>query len=195
VQRDELERTAAIYTHLRGALAIPAGLLFVLAALGNEQVGPFRHDWVFLACLAALGGAYALIAGAYRRHYGRVSPSAEQQLRAILTIALAVAVVLGGSLLLRSRAGFSLDLPVNAIAATFALVMLASYAIARVLRAHHAAVYGALLVAGALPVWHGEDPSNTGLVMCGAAVIACGVLDHLAFKRTFGPRKLPALDG
>jgi hypothetical protein len=195
VQRDELERTAAIYTYLRGALAIPAGLLFMLAALGNEQVGPFRHDWVFLACLAALGGAYALIARGYRRHYGRVSPSGEQQLRAALVIALAVAVVLGGSLLLRSRAAWSLDLPVNAIAVTFAIVMLASYTIGRVLRPHHAAVYGTLLAAGALPVWHGEDPSNVGLVMCGAAVIACGVLDHFAFTRTFGPRKLPAVDG
>ena len=192
MQRDELERTAAIYTHLRGALAIPAGLLFGLAALGNEQVGPFRHDWVFLACLAALGGAYALIARAYRRHYGRVSPSGEQQLRSVVALVLAVALVYGGSLLLRSRAGFSLDLPVNPIAVTFAIVMLASYAIARVLRPHHAAVYGTLLAAGALPVWQGEDPSNVGLVLCGAAVIACGVLDHLAFTRVFGR---PALDG
>jgi hypothetical protein len=195
VERRQLERTAAIYTHLRGALAIPAGLLFILAALGNWRVGPFRHDWVFVACLLAIGGAYLLAARAYQRHYGRVSPSAGQQLRDVAVVGLAVAVVVGGSLLLRSRAGFSLDLPVNAIAATFALVMLASYAIARVLRPHHAAVYGALLVAGALPFWHGEDPSNLGLVMCGAAVIACAVLDHLAFMRTFGPRKLPALDG
>ena len=30
------------------------------------------------------------------------------------------------------------------------------------------------------------------LVLCGVAVIVCGVLDHIAFTRTFGP---PALDG
>jgi hypothetical protein len=192
VQRRELERRAAIHTHLRGALAIPAGLLFVLAALGNEQVGPLRHDWVFLAGMAALGGAYALIARAYRRHYGHVSPSPEEQVRSLVALVLAVAVVFGGSLLLRSRAGFSLDLPVNPIAVTFAIVMLASYALARVLRPHHAVVYGTLLVAGALPVWNGADPSNTALVLCGAAVIACGVLDHLAFTRTF---PAPAVDG
>ena len=192
MQREELERRAAIHTHLRGALAIPAGLLFVLAALGNEAVGPLRHDWVFLVCMAALGGAYVLIARAYRRHYGHVSPSAEQQVRAAVALVLAVAVVFGGSLLLRSRASFSLDLPVNAIPVTFAIVMLASYALGRVLRPHHAVVYGTLLVAGALPVWDGEDPSNTGLVLCGAAVIACGVLDHLAFARTF---PAPAADG
>ena len=117
--------------------------------------------------------------------------SAEHHLRAAATLAIAGVVVFGGSLLLRSRAGFSLDLPVNAIAVTFALVMLGSYAIGGALRLHHGVVYGALLLAGALPVWGGEDPSNVGLVLCGAAVIVCGALDHLAFTRTFGP---PALD-
>jgi len=187
MERRELERTAWAYTHLRGLTAIPGGLLFMLAALGNWQVGPFRHDWVFLACVLAIGGAYALIARAYRERYGHVTPSTEQQLRAAAAIALGFAVVLGGSLLLRSRAGFSLDLPVNAIAVTFAIVMLATYAIGGVLRPHHFAVYGTLLAAGALPVWHGEDPANIGLVMCGACVVAAGVLDHLAFARTFPP--------
>ena len=192
MQRDELERTAAIYTHLRGALAIPAGLLFVLAALGNWQVGPFRHHWVFVAGVVATGVTYRLIAREYRRRYGRATPSGEQQLRSAAAVVLAVAVVVGGSLLLRSRAAWSLDLPVNPIAVTFAIVMLAAYAIGRVLRPHQVAVYGTLLVAGALPVWHGEDPGNAGLVMCGVAVIACGVLDHLAFTRVFAR---PALDG
>ncbi len=191
MERKQLERTAATYAHLRGVLAIPAGLLFILSALGNSRVGPFRHDWVFIACLLALGGAYLLVARAYQQRYGRASPSGEQQLRAAATVVLAIAVVAGGSLLLRSRAGFSLDLPVNAIAVTFALVMLAAYAIGEAFRPHHGVVYGALFVAGALPVWGGEDPSNVGLVLCGAAVIVCGVLDHLAFTRTFGP---PALD-
>ena len=191
MERRQLERTTAAYTHLRGVLAIPGGLLFILAALGNWQVGPFRHDWVFLACVLALGGAYLLIARAYRERYGRISPSPEQQLRMAAALALGVAVVLGGSLLLRSRAGWSLDLPVNAIAVTFAIVMLAAYAIGGVLRPHHGVVYGALFVAGALPVWHGEDPANVGLVLCGCAVIVCGLLDHLAFTRTF---PAPALD-
>ena len=106
-------------------------------------------------------------------------------------MALGAVVVLGGSLLLRSRAGWSLDLPVNPIAVTFAMVMLAAYAIGGVLRPHHGIVYGALFVAGALPVWHGGDPSNVALVLCGSAVIVCGLLDHLAFTRTF---PAPALD-
>ena len=35
--------------------------------------------------------------------------------------------MLGGSSLLRSHAGWSLDLPVNAIAVTFAVLMLITY--------------------------------------------------------------------
>jgi hypothetical protein len=147
---------------------------------------------VFIAGGLAIGGAYQLIARDYRRRYGRATPSGEQQLRSAAAVVLGVAVIVGGSLLLRSRAAWSLDLPVNAIAVTFAIVMLGSYAIGRVLRPHHAAVYGTLLVAGALPVWHGEDPSNVGLVMCGVAVIAGGLLDHLVFVRMFSA---PALDG
>ena len=187
MERKQLESRAATYAHLRGVLAIPGGLLFVLSALGNWQVGPFASDAVFLACVAAIGAAYALIARAYRRRYGRMTASGRQQLRAAAAVVLGVVVVFGGSLLLRSRAGFSLDAPVNPIAATFAIVMLATYAIGGVLRPHHLAVYGSLLVAGALPVWHGADPSNVGLLMCGACVVACGVLDHVAFVRTFRP--------
>ena len=98
-----------------------------------------------------------------------------------------VAVVLGGSTLLRSRADWSLDLPVNAIAVTFAVVMLISYGIGVGLKAHHVIIWGTLLVAGALPVWNGADPSNIGLVLAGVAVIVSGVFDHRLFVRTFGP--------
>ena len=140
MQRERLESTAAVYAYLRGALAIPAGLLFVLAALGNREVGPFRHHWVFIAGVLAIGGAYQLIARAYRRHYGRATPSGEQQLRSAVAVVLGVAIVAGGSLLLRSRAAWSLDLPVNAIAVTFAIGMLVGYALGRVLRPHQAAV-------------------------------------------------------
>jgi hypothetical protein len=173
-------------------LAVPAGLLLVLAALGNWQVGPLRHDLVFVAGVLATGVAYVLVARAYQDHYGRMSPSARDQLRGAAAVALAVAVVVAGSLALRSRVSWSLDLPVNAIAVCFAVTMLASYAIGRVLRAHHVVVWGGLLVAGALPVWTGADPGNVGLVLCGAALAVCGVLDHLAFVRTFGARSLPA---
>jgi hypothetical protein len=100
----------------------------------------------------------------------------------------------GGALLLRSRADWSLDLPVNAIAVTFALIMLVSYQVGVGVKAHHMIVWGAVLVAGALPLWNGDDPSNIGLVLCGAGVMVSGVFDHRLFVRTFGSPTLPALE-
>jgi hypothetical protein len=103
---------------------------------------------------------------------------------------IGAAVFVGGALLLRSRAGWSLDLPVNAIAVSFALFMLITYAIGVGLKAHHVIIWGALLVAGAMPVWNGADPSNIGLVLAGVAVMVSGVFDHRLFVHTFGSPKV-----
>jgi hypothetical protein len=190
MQRRQLEMAAANYFYLRGLLFIPLGGLFILAALGNWQVGPLRHSWAFLLVLVAIGLVYLAISRYYNDNYGRVTPSTRQQVRAAVGVAIAVALVFGGSLLLRSRADWSLDLPVNAIAVTFALLMLVSYAIGVGLKAHHVIVWGALLVTGALPVWNGADPSNIGLVLAGVAVMVSGVFDHRLFVDTFGPPKV-----
>ena len=187
MQRRQLETAAANYSYLRGLLFVPLGGLCILAALGNWQVGPLRHAWAFLLGLGAIGLVYLAISRYYNEHYGRLTPSTRQQVRATVAVALAVALVLGGSLLLRSRADWSLDLPVNALAVTFALLMLVSYAIGVGLKAHHAIVWGAVLVAGALPVWNGADPSNIGLLLAGVAVMVSGVFDHRLFVQTFGP--------
>jgi hypothetical protein len=189
LQRRDLETAAASYSYLRGLLFIPVGGLFILAALGNWEVGPLRHTWAFLVVAAALGLVYLLINRYYVENYGRLTPSTRQQVRAGAAVAVAVAAVLGGSLLLRSRADWSLDLPVNAVAVTFALVMLISYGVGVGLKAHHLIIWGALLVTGALPVWDGADPSNIGLVLAGAAVMISGVFDHRVFVDTFGPPK------
>jgi hypothetical protein len=189
MQRRDLETAAASYSYLRGLLFIPLGGLFILAALGNWEVGPLRHTWAFLIVAAALGLVYLLINRYYVENYGRLTPSTRQQVRAGAAVAVAVAVVLGGSLQLRSRADWSLDLPVNAVAVTFALVMLISYGVGVGLKAHHLIIWGALLVTGALPVWDGADPSNIGLVLAGAAVMISGVFDHRVFVDTFGPPK------
>jgi hypothetical protein len=187
MQRRELETAAARYTYLRGLLFIPLGGLFVLSALGNWQVGPLRHSWVFVVVAVAVGLAYLPISRYYNDNYGRLSPSTRQQVRGAIAVALAIAVTLGGSLLMRSRAQWSLDLPVNATAVSFAIVMLISYGIGVGLKAHHAIIWGALLVTGALPVWTGADPSNIGLVLAGVAVMVSGVFDHRLFVQTFGP--------
>jgi hypothetical protein len=186
MHRRDLETAAARYSYLRGLLFIPAGGLFVLAALGNWEVGPLRHAWAFLLVALALGAICLPISRYYNERYGRLTPSSRQQVRAGVAVALGIALMLGGASLLRSHAAWSLDLPVNAIALCFALVMFMSYAIGVGIETHHVVVWGALLVAGALPVWSGSDPSNIGLVMAGVAVMVSGVFDHRVFVRTFG---------
>jgi heme O synthase-like polyprenyltransferase len=166
---------------------MPLGVLFVVAALGNWEWGPLRHDWMFVAVVLVIAAVCALINRYYNEHFGRVTPSTRQQIRAVAAGALGVALMIGLTTLLRSRASWSLDLPVNPIAAAFGLLMLAYYAIVVRLRTHHALVWGSLVVAGLLPVWNGADPSNVGLVLAGVAVVINGAFDHLLLVRTFGP--------
>jgi hypothetical protein len=195
MQRGNLETAAANYSYLRGLFGIPLGGLIILAALVNWGVCPL---WAFLVAVMAAGAACLPIARYYNENYGRLSPSTRQQARGAVAAVIGVAAVGGGSLLLRGRADWSLDLPVNAIAVSFALFMLISYAIYVGLRAHHVITWGALLVAGALPVWNGADPSNisnVGLVLAGVAVMMSGVFDHRLFVHTFGsPRVLDRED-
>ena len=189
MERRELESAAATYAYLKGLLGIPGGLLAILAALGNWEWGPLRHSWVFLAVALMLAALALLISRYYEENYGRVTLSRVQRRRAAAAVIVGAPLMFGASLLLRSRAGWSLDLPVNAIAVCFALVMLVSYAIGVGLKAHHIIIWGAVLVAGALPVWNGTDPSNIGLLLCGAGVILTGVFDHRLFVQTFGPAR------
>jgi hypothetical protein len=188
MQRGDFETAAAKYLSLRGLLSIPAGVLIILAALGNWRLGPFRHDWLVPLLAVVLGVACLPIWRFYREHYGRIHPSTRQQVRTAVSVVIAVAVMLGLSLLLRSRASWSLDLPVNSMAISFAIVMLSTSALGAGIRLHHAIIWGTLLLVGALPVWTGEDPSNIGLLLGGVAVTLSGVLDHRLFVRTFGGR-------
>ena len=73
---------------------------------------------------------------------GASRPRPRQQVRAGIGLVLAAALMLGGATLLRSHASWSLDLPVNAIAVCFALVMLITYAIGVGLKTHHVIIWG-----------------------------------------------------
>jgi hypothetical protein len=187
MERKELETAAATNAHLRGLMSVPLGLLMLLGALGNWEVGPLRRAWVFLMCAGALAAMYALIARYYNEHYGRVRPSTKQQTKAALSVVVALVLVIGVSALLSSNASWSLDLPLNPVAITLALVMLMTYAVNVGVRAHHAMIFGALLVAGLVPVWTTDDAANVGLLLTGVAVIAAGLLDHRLLVRAFGP--------
>ena len=186
MERTKLEAAAANYTYLRGLFFIPLGALPIVSALGNTGWGPLRNTWVFLAVLALIGIACLPINNFYNKHYGTLRASTGQQARAAASVLLAIVVVVGGSTLLRSRASWSLDIPVNATAVTLSLVILLSYAAGRVLKVHHLIIWGSVLMAGAIPLWEGADPSNIGLAIVGVALMVNGVFDHLLFVRTFG---------
>jgi hypothetical protein len=194
MQRRTLETAAANYSYLRGLFFLPLGLILILSALGNWEVGPLRHTWAFPVAAVVVGAVCLPINRYYNEHYGRLRPSTRQQVRAAVAVAIAVAVIVGGSLLLRSRADWSLDLPVNATAVSFGVIMLIQYAIGVGLRAHHVIIWGAAVITGALPVWTGADPSNIGLLLVGVALVIEGVFDHRLFVQTFGSPKSPSLE-
>ena len=193
MERTELESAVAENSHLRGLFAVPLAALMILAALGNWQVGPLHHDWVFVVCGLLIAAACLPLARYYNEHYGRVTPSQRQQTRAALAVAVCLPVMIGGSLLLSSTVSWSLDLPVNTTAIGFAGVMLVTYAMAVGLKTHHKIVFGALAVVGLIPVWAHEGMSgNEGLVLAAVAVAVAGILDHRLLVRTFGPAGLDA---
>ena len=97
-----------------------------------------------------------------------------------MAVGLAIVIVIGASVVLR-------DAPVNPIAIAFAIALAVGYALGAGLRAHHLVILGALLVAGAIPVWDGDDSANAGLALAGVAVALTGILDHRAFVHVFGP--------
>ena len=187
MQRRDLETAAANYSYLRGLFFLPLGVVFILAALANWEVGPLRHTWAFPVAAIVVGAVCLPIARYYNENYGRLTPSTRQEVRGAVAVAIALAVMIGGSALMRSNAAWSLDLPVNAVAVSFALVVLISYAMGVGLKTHHVIIWGALLLVGAVPVWNGADPSNIGLLLSGVAVMIGGVFDHRLFVQTFGP--------
>jgi hypothetical protein len=194
MERASLESAAANFSYLRGWFYFPAGALCICAALANWEAGPFRSAWAFPVAVLVIGLACLPIARFYTTHYGRMSMSTRQQIRGAIAVLIGVGVMIGGSSLMRSEAGWSLDLPVNPIAVSFALIMLITYAIGVGIKAHHVIIWGTLLVVGAVPLWNGDDPSNIGLVLAGVAMMVTGVFDHRLFVDTFGPSRRVRLE-
>jgi hypothetical protein len=186
MERKELEAAAAQVTYLRGLLAIPIGMLFIITGLGNLGWGPLGNPSIFLGFLLVLGAAWLGINRYYNDHYGRVTRSHRQQLRyTIASFILFPAAMVGGPIL-----DASVDLPVSAFAAAFALAMLAWFAICVGLKTHHLIIWGALLVAGLLHVWGAvADKISVAWLPIGVATILAGILDHRTLVRAYGPAK------
>jgi hypothetical protein len=184
MERRDLESAAARVTHLRGLLAVPLGVLFIVTGLGNLAWGPFAHDWVFVASVALLAAAFVLINRFYRERYGRVTLTNRQQMR----FTVASLVLFGGGLVGGSILDSSFDTSVSLFACTFALAMLAWFSICVGLRADHVIIWGSLLIAGLLPVWGDlADKVSVAWLPIGVATIVAGIFDHLALVRSFGP--------
>lgn len=185
MDRTQLESVGAEYPHLRGLLLAPLGMMLVASGMGNMEWGPFREIWTVPALYLAAALAFLSIARYYKQNYGRVQVSKRAQVKGAVALVLCVPLIVAGS-----TVDHRLDLPIWGFLSAFALLMLVSYAASVGLKAHHKLVWGAVLIAGVLPVWGSLGPdlrSNLGLVVAGVGVIVTGILDHLLLVRTLGP--------
>lgn len=190
MERRDLTIAAAENSYFRGLFLVLGGLLQVLAALGNASWGPFAHDTAFFVGLAVLAVAALWLNQYYNDRFGRSRPTMRHHRRMAVAMLVGAPAVFLGSFLLSSRASWSLDLPINTIAISMALITVMVSAATVGLRTHYVVVFGTLLVAGLLPVWDREGMSgNTGLWMAGIAFIVCGLLDHRILVRKFGPAR------
>lgn len=188
MERKDVTTAVAENSYFRGLFGVLGGMLMILAALGNAAWGPLEHDSAFIAGVVVLGVAALGLTRYYNDRYGRSRPTIRHHRRMAVAMFVGAPAVFLGSLLLSSRASWSLNLPLNTIAISMALIMLMVGAATVGLRLHHLVVFGTLLVAGLLPVWEREGMSgNTGLWMAGIAIIISGLLDHWLLVRRFGP--------
>jgi hypothetical protein len=190
MDRKELKTIAASNHYLRGLLAIPVGVVLVAAGLGNMEWGPFRSLWLVPACALVAAAGYGLALRYYNEHYGRVMH--QMGVKGGLGVVGAVVLMGGGSVLVGV-----LDLPLNGMALSWAVVILAYYAATVGLRPHHIAIWGGVLIVALVPFWgdaRTTNTSNVGMLIIGAAVMLTGVLDHRLLVRTFGSSKDPRFE-
>lgn len=176
MERDELQVAAATVTHLRGLLAIPAGLLFINTGLSNLGWGPFGPARAFIPTLIALAVLYALLDRYYVARYGRVS------VRFVHHLGYAAAI--GTGMIVGNILDFRLTPPVSLFASMFAIGMLIWFARFVGIQRRHVVIWGGLLVVALIPIWDSFDDSvSVAWIPIGVATILAGVFDHLALVR------------
>lgn len=186
MHRKTLESTAANYPYLQGLWAIPFGLMTILTGFSNLQQRP--ADPVMLAILAAGAGVALLISlrisTYYREHFGSVTPTRDRLVRQGIAIVAWVVVLFVGA---NQFLFWSPDSPMCIYASAFALATLAYYAILVGLRPHHVLIWGAVFVAGVLPIWGtlGTDRDPLAMIPLGLALILSGILDQRLLARSF----------
>src|SRR5688572_28719009 len=113
MERTELESAVAENSHLRGLFAVPLAGLMLLSALGNWGLGPLRHAWVFLLCVALIAAPCMPLRRYYNADCGRGTTSTRQQLRAALTVVIRLPIVIGWSRLLSRGPSWWRNIPVG----------------------------------------------------------------------------------
>src|SRR5687767_1147500 len=186
MERRRLEAAAANYPYLQGLWSIPLGIGMILAGISNLQNRP--SDPVMLVIiiggLAIAGAVSLLIARYYRDHYGSVTPTRDRYVRQAVAIVAWIAILAIGA---NEALFWSPDGPQCIYASAFALATLAYYAILVGLRPHHMIIWGAVFVAGLLPIWGGLGADRDPLVMIplGLLLMLSGLLDQRLLARSF----------
>jgi hypothetical protein len=185
VERQALESSAANFPYLQGLWTVLFGFGMMIAGVSNLHQVP-AMTWG----AGIVGGGFLLCAVAglgisryYRDNFGLVVPTRGRKTRQAIANVTWIAVLFAGAsrlLFWSSHSSFCV------FATAFALGALAYYAILVGLRAHHVAIWGALVVAGLLPIWGGlgQDRDALAMLPLGMALIASGLFDHRLLVRS-----------
>jgi hypothetical protein len=144
--------------------------------------------WIQLGGLLLAFAAMAGVHGYYRRSFGTATPHRGRQLRYVAASVGAFAVFVAADQLGRAILGRPPREPVSTTVVAWALGMLVFYVAVGGLRRHHVLIWGAVLVAGLLPVWGlGADRDAIAFFPLAVATFVSGLVDHVLLVRTFRP--------
>ncbi len=196
MERKHLESAAANYPYLQGLWTIPLGIGIIVAGISNLQSRPTGIGAIalILGGLAIAGAAILLIGRYYRDHYGSVTPTRDRTIRQGLALAAWIVVLFVGA---NQALFWSPDGPQCIYASAFALATLAYYAILVGLRPHHLVIWGAVFVAGLLPIWGGlgVDRDPLAMIPLGLATMVSGLLDQRVLARSLAVPTGDRLEG
>jgi hypothetical protein len=185
MERRHLESAAADYPYLQGLWMIPLGVGIIVAGISNMQGRPtgFAAIVLILGGLAIAGAVCLLIGRYYRDHYGSVVPSRDRAIRQGLALGAWIVVLFVGA---NQALFWSPDGPRCIYASAVALATLAYYAILVGIRPHHLIIWGAILVAGLLPIWSGfgVDRDPLAMIPIGIAAMLSGLFDQRVLARS-----------
>ena len=168
----------------------------IVAGISNLQSRPTGIGAIalILGGLALAGAASLMIGRYYRDHYGSVTPTRDRTIRQGLAIAAWIAVLFVGA---NQALFWSPDGPQCIYASAFALATLVYYAILVGLRPHHLVIWGAVFVAGLLPIWGGlgVDRDPLAMIPLGLATMVSGLLDQRVLARSLAVPTGDRLEG